>query len=845
MANDFVMTIDDDDESVPFLDEEEVDEDEVVTQKNKTKKNKKNKKNQFVKDTGDLDPTFSFDAEGGGHMGAHHDWDFTAARAALRAQDEMQPGLSLDDIISRKRAQVKAKKSGKVIAPVEEEKEVNEDDESEFQEALDSDEEGLEDGSDNDMEGIQFEEDNEDDEEEGFGAGRDEEAGLEDQEAEEAALEDESDEESGEEGSEESESEEDGEEEDEESSDGEEEEESEFQKERKKAYFAPESDVPIDVAETFATMNLSRPILKGLAQVGFVQPTQIQARTIPVALMGKDICGGAVTGSGKTAAFVVPILERLLYRSRQTATSRVLILCPTRELAIQCHSVSQKLASFTDITFGLCVGGLSRNAQELQLRTRPDVLIATPGRLIDHILNSRSFTLDHIDILIMDEADRMLEDGFSAELTEIIKACPQNRQTMLFSATMTDNVDELIRMSLNRPVRLQIDSSNATAARLIQEFVRIRQHREEDRPAILLALCSRTFKQRVIVFFRSKAAAHQMKIIFGLMNLRAAELHGNLTQEQRLASLEEFRDGRVDFLLATDLASRGLDIKGIDTVINFNMPQNYAIYQHRVGRTARAGRLGRAVTLAGENDRKLLKMAIKNADKKTVKHRVIPQDVITRYRERVEGLTESVKEIMHEEKEDKELRQAEMEMRKSQNLLRHEDEIYSRPAKTWFQSADEKKNAADAGKAALNDPKKRKTVDADAPKRDRFAGMSRAKRRRLQLSEEDHQDISSHSGAIKSAKKALKPTKIPKLAPEKGTSKAQDQPKKKKKKDVDFSRDLADTSKQGTAAAKKLGGGTGGKFGNKKDDKKKERSGKLGKLRGNKAFKSTKKYKRR
>ncbi|KAF9983984.1 nucleolar DEAD-box protein required for synthesis of 60S ribosomal subunit [Modicella reniformis] len=750
----------------------------------------------------------------------------------------MQPGMSLDDIIARKRTQVKAKKSKKMVTPVEEEKEVNEDDEGEYQEAPDSDEEG---DDDNDM-GIEVEGDDEDVDEGGFGTGRDEDAGLEDDEAEEAVLEDESDEESGSEGSEESD-EGSEEEEDEDESDGdEEEEESEYQKERKRAYFAPESDTPVEVAETFATMNLSRPILKGLAQVGFVQPTQIQARTIPVALMGKDICGGAVTGSGKTAAFVVPVLERLLYRSRQTATSRVLILCPTRELAIQCHSVAQKLASFTDITFGLCVGGLSRNSQEVQLRTRPDVLIATPGRLIDHILNSQSFTLDHIDILIMDEADRMLEDGFAAELAEIVKACPQSRQTMLFSATMTDNVDELIRMSLNRPVRLQIDSANATAARLVQEFVRIRQHREEDRPAVLLALCSRTFKHRVIVFFRSKAAAHQMKMIFGLMGLHAAELHGNLTQEQRLASLEEFRDGRVDFLLATDLASRGLDIKGIDTVINFNMPQNYAIYQHRVGRTARAGRNGRSVTLAGENDRKLLKLAIKNADKKLVKHRVIPQDVITRYRERVQDLTESVKEIMAEEKEEKALRQAEMEMKKSQNLLKHEDEIYSRPAKTWFQTAGEKKMATDAGKAALNDPKKRKSADTDSPKRDRFAGMSRAKRRRLQLSEEDQMDIKSHSVAIKSAKKALKPTKITKLAAEKAPTKPQDQ-KKKKKRDVDFSRDLADGSKKGVVAVKKRGGES--KRGREKKDEKKEHRGKLGKLRGNKAFKSTKKHKRR
>ncbi|KAF9583304.1 nucleolar DEAD-box protein required for synthesis of 60S ribosomal subunit [Lunasporangiospora selenospora] len=836
MSNDFIMTIDDDDDSVPMLDEEELEQDEVVTKKKAKKNNKKSKNN--TKDSGDLDPSFSFDAEGGGHLGAHHDWDFTAARAALRAQDESQPGLSLDDIIARKRSQAKAKKSGKVETPAVEDNEIPEDDESEFQEALDSDEED----DDNDMEGIKFEGDDDDDDEEGFGAGRDDDAGLEDDEAEEAEFEDEEseDEESGSEEESESESEDEVEEEEEESEEEGEEEESAFQKERKKAYFAPEMDSPSDVAETFATMNLSRPILKGLAQVGFVQPTPIQAKTIPVALMGKDICGGAVTGSGKTAAFVVPVLERLLYRSRQTATSRVLVLCPTRELAIQCHSVAQKLASFTDITFGLCVGGLSRNAQEIQLRSRPDVLIATPGRLIDHILNSQSFTLDHIDILIMDEADRMLEEGFQAELTEIVNACPLKRQTMLFSATMTDNVDELIRMSLNRPVRLQIDASNATASRLVQEFVRIRQHREEDRPAVLLALCSRTFKNRVIIFFRSKASAHQMKIIFGLMGLRAAELHGNLTQEQRLASLEEFRDGKVDYLLATDLASRGLDIKGIDTVINFNMPQNYAIYQHRVGRTARAGRTGRAVTLAGENDRKLLKLAIKNADKKNVKHRVIPQDVITRYRERVEGMTDGVKEVLDEEKEEKAMRQAEMEMRKSQNFLKHEDEIYSRPAKTWFQSEQDKKLASDKSKKALNDPKKRK--QEDAPKRDKYAGMSRAKRRRLQLSEEDHQDIKSHGGAIKNAKKALRPIKMPRMAPEKSDApKPQDQKKKKKKKDVDFSSDLADGSKRGVASVKKL---SMAKQESGKGDKK-DRGSKLGKFRGNKAFKSAKKYKRR
>jgi ATP-dependent RNA helicase DDX27 len=187
----------------------------------------------------------------------------------------------------------------------------------------------------------------------------------------------------------------------------------------------------------------------------------------------------------------------------------------------------------------------------------------------------------------------MLEDGFADELGEIVKSCPKSRQTMLFSATMTDNVDQLIRMSLQRPVRLMIDPSNQAAAKLTQEFIRIRAHKEADRPAVLLALCKKTFKRKCIVFFRSKAAAHQMKIVFGLCGLSASELHGNLSQEQRLEALEKFRDGEVDYLLATDLASRGLDIKGIEVVINFNMPQQFAQYLHRVGRTARAGRNGR------------------------------------------------------------------------------------------------------------------------------------------------------------------------------------------------------------------------------------------------------------
>lgn len=184
------------------------------------------------------------------------------------------------------------------------------------------------------------------------------------------------------------------------------------------------------------------------------------------------------------------------------------------------------------MTLTALAGGLSVKSQEVALRSRPDVVIATPGRLIDHIRNSPSFTLDNLDILVLDEADRMLSDGFSDELTEIIKSCPQTRQTMLFSATMTDSVDELVQMSLKKPIRLFVDPKRTTARGLIQEFVRVRIGKESERSALLVSLCKRSFKSSVIIFLRSKKLAHQMRIVFGLLNLRAGELHGDLTQEQ-------------------------------------------------------------------------------------------------------------------------------------------------------------------------------------------------------------------------------------------------------------------------------------------------------------------------
>jgi ATP-dependent RNA helicase DDX27 len=249
-------------------------------------------------------------------------------------------------------------------------------------------------------------------------------------------------------------------------------------------------------------------------------------------MQGKDVVGGAETGSGKTAAFLIPILERLLYRPKKVPTTRVAIFMPTRELAVQCFNVATKLASFTDITFALMAGGFSTRDQEAVLKTRPDVVIATPGRFIDHMHNTAAFQVEHLEILVLDEADRMLEEGFESQLTEILNTIPKSRQTMLFSATMTSSVDKLIRIGMDKPVRLMVDAKKHTVAGLTQEFVRLRQGKEDKRLAYLMYICEKIYTEKVIVFFRQKKEAHRVRVVFALCGLKASELHGNMSQEQ-------------------------------------------------------------------------------------------------------------------------------------------------------------------------------------------------------------------------------------------------------------------------------------------------------------------------
>ncbi|GAB1287229.1 Probable ATP-dependent RNA helicase DDX27 [Apodemus speciosus] len=442
---------------------------------------------------------------------------------------------------------------------------------------------------------------------------------------------------------------------------------------------------------SFQDMNLSRPLLKAITAMGFKQPTPIQKACIPVGLLGKDICACAATGTGKTAAFALPVLERLIYKPRQAAVTRVLVLVPTRELGIQVHSVTKQLAQFCSVTTCLAVGGLDVKSQEAALRAAPDILIATPGRLIDHLHNCPSFHLSSIEVLILDEADRMLDEYFEEQMKEIIRMCSHHRQTMLFSATMTDEVKDLASVSLKNPVRIFVNSNTDVAPFLRQEFIRIRPNREGDREAIVAALLMRTFTDHVMLFTQTKKQAHRMHILLGLLGLQVGELHGNLSQSQRLEALRRFKDEQIDILVATDVAARGLDIEGVKTVINFTMPNTIKHYVHRVGRTARAGRAGRSVSLVGEEERKMLKEIVKAA-KAPVKARILPQDVILKFRDKIEKLEKDVYAVLQLEAEEKEMQQSEAQINTAKRLLSKGKETADQePERSWFQTKEERK----------------------------------------------------------------------------------------------------------------------------------------------------------
>lgn len=471
-------------------------------------------------DDGAMDSDFEFMIDNTGDiMGDEFEgWGFDRAKKGMNERKQ----VDIDDIIRRRREKKEAKEGKKKPTPAPDADKIPEDEADEADFDLEDDEDGVlaDDafgmGADSDAENSEggvADEMDEDEDEDADQEDQDEDAAASDDESVATAVDHSDDNPS-----------------DSDASDAEEDAEEAAKRE---AFFAPEEKTKDRKQKSsFQAMSLSRPILRGLTSVGFTKPTPIQSKSIPIALEGRDVVGGAETGSGKTAAFVVPILERLLYRPKKVPTTRVVIMTPTRELAIQCHAVATKLASHTDIKFCLAVGGLSLKVQEAELRLRPDVVIATPGRLIDHMRNSASFNVDTVEILILDEADRMLEDGFADELNEVLTTLPKSRQTMLFSATMTSSVDSLIRVGMNKPVRLMVDAQNKTVQNLEQKFIRLRPGREDKRLGYLVHVCKTMYSERVIVFFRQKKDAHRARIIFGLLGMSCGELHGSMNQSQ-------------------------------------------------------------------------------------------------------------------------------------------------------------------------------------------------------------------------------------------------------------------------------------------------------------------------
>ncbi|KAL9995601.1 putative RNA helicase [Helianthus debilis subsp. tardiflorus] len=457
----------------------------------------------------------------------------------------------------------------------------------------------------------------------------------------------------------------------------------------------------------------------------------------------------------------------------------------------------------------------------------PDIVVATPGRIIDHLRNSMSVDLDDLAVLILDEADRLLELGFEAEIRELVRLCPKRRQTMLFSATMTEQVDELIKLLLNKPLRLSADPTTKRPSTLTEEVVRIRRAREGNQEAVLLALCSKTFTSKVIIFSGTKQAAHRLKILFGLAGFKAAELHGNLTQAQRLDALELFR------------REEGLDIIGVQTVINFECPRDLTSYVHRVGRTARAGRAGYAVTFVTDNDRSLLKAIVKRAGSK-LKSRVVAEPSITKWSQIIEQMEDQVAEILREEREEMALRKAEMEADKAENMITHRDEIFSRPKRTWFVSEKEKKLVADAGKETEKGSKKKMMSAEEAEERKKKEkNLPRKKRRKLEASREMLEDEAENEGNNRNKKEksgiSLVDLAYRRAKAAKGAKKAADAGKAVRTNKKGLKKSSSHSSKSRPEEMKEL-------FQSDMSEKKQKRSGSVGKKS---SFKSKSRYKRR
>ncbi len=359
----------------------------------------------------------------------------------------------------------------------------------------------------------------------------------------------------------------------------------------------------------FASLNLDAQILRAIEEEGYTEPTPIQAQAIPHVLAGRDLMAMAQTGTGKTAAFTLPLLQRLLPHASTSASParhpiRALVLAPTRELAIQVEKSVETYSRHVPLRSTVVFGGIDIRTQKPALAKGVEILVATPGRLLDHV-ESRNLMLNQVQILILDEADRMLDMGFMPDLKRILTLLPKQRQTLLFSATFSDDIKKLAHDFLVNPVTVEAERRNTAAENVTQSVLMVDQDSKFNVLADLLR--SRGLGSQALVFTRTKLTAARLARKLEREGIPADAIHGDKTQLERIKALDAFKEGKITALVATDVAARGLDIDQLPLVVNYELPTNAEDYVHRIGRTGRAGASGEAISLVdGEEERRLI-----------------------------------------------------------------------------------------------------------------------------------------------------------------------------------------------------------------------------------------------
>ncbi len=354
---------------------------------------------------------------------------------------------------------------------------------------------------------------------------------------------------------------------------------------------------------TFSDLSLHPRLLKAIDALAFDTPTAVQQRAIPAIREGADVLVAAKTGGGKTAAFMLPMLERFLAEDKPRSSTRGLILLPTRELAIQTQKNFEKLAQFTHIKCGLIMGGEAFKYQVADIRKNPEVIIATPGRLVEHIEKGHMDFTD-IEVLVLDEADRMLDMGFAEDMHTIATQCNKERQTLLFSATLKHLGVSEVSQTMKSPIKLEIDRITDGHSHITQQ--RILTDDDKHKTAVVAALVAQENPHRAIVFCKTREQCQTVANILKYKKLKAQYIHGELSQSERKQVLSQFKDGKLQVIVATDIAARGLDVEDLDLVINYTVAHSGDDHVHRIGRTGRAGKKGKAVTLVSASDWNLM-----------------------------------------------------------------------------------------------------------------------------------------------------------------------------------------------------------------------------------------------